>query len=105
MQKMNKKLTALDSRYEKKLAQLSRAGYLSAGSLYARPKGKPGSKYLWSWKNPKQKTESLSLSKEQYLWLKKAIANQRKAEKILSQLHDISRQILTQTLPSVSKRK
>jgi hypothetical protein len=102
---MSKKLAALESRYRKKLAQLSGVGYLSKGSLYARPKGKPGSRYLWTWKNREQKTESLSLSKEQYQWLQKAIRNQRKAEELLSQLHELSRQIVVQTLPSAGKRK
>ena len=52
-----------------------------------------------------QKTESLSLSREQYRWLKKAIANHRRAESILGELRRISRAILLQTVPGPARRK
>lgn len=102
---MTKKNEPWESRYRKRAAQLSSLGYISQGSVYARPKGKPGSKYLWTWKNAKQKTESLSLSAEQYKWVKKAIANHRKAERILADLRQISRSALLKTVPGPKRRK
>jgi hypothetical protein len=99
------KENSFEARYQKCAAQLSALGYVSQGSVYARPKGKPGSRYLWSWKNAKQKTESLSLSAEQYKWLKKAIANHRKAERILAELRQISRSALLKTVPGPIRRK
>ena len=102
---MTKKNDPLKIRYKKWVRQLGSLGYISQGSVYARPKGKPGSRYQWSWKNPRQKTESLSLSVEQYQWLKKAIANHRKAETILAELSQISRTILLKTVPGPNRRK
>ena len=102
---MTKKSDLLEARYRKCAAQLGSVGYISQGSVYARPKGKPGSKYLWSWKNQQQKTESLSLSVEQYKWLKKAMANHRKAERILAELRQMSRSVLLKTVPGPDRRK
>src|SRR5471030_3024210 len=102
---MTQKIRFLEARYQKRAVQLSSLGYISQGSIYARAKGKPGSKYLWSWKNPKQKTESLSLSIEQYKWLKKAIANQRRVDRILAELRQISRTVLLHTVAGPRRRK
>jgi hypothetical protein len=102
---MSKENEMWEVRYRKRAAALSSLGYISQGSVYVRPKGKPGSKYLWSWKNANQKTESLSLSAEQYQWIKKAIANHRKAERILADLRQISRSVLLKTIPGPKRRK
>ena len=102
---MSKQNDSLEARYRKRAAQLSSLGYISQGSVYARPKGKAGSKYLWTWKNAQQKTQSLSLSTEQYQWLKKAIANHRKAERILAEMRQISRSALLKTVPGPKRRK
>ena len=105
MKGVSKENQSWETRYRKRAAQLSSLGYISQGSVYVRPKGKPGSKYLWTWKNARQKTESLSLSAEQYRWVKKAIANQRKAERILADLRQISRAVLLKTVPGPKRRK
>ena len=102
---MTKKIDPWETRYRKRAAQLSSLGYISQGSVYARLKGKPGSKYLWTWKNAKQKTESLSLSAEQYQWVKRAIANHRKAERILADLRQMSRSVLLKTVQGPKRRK
>jgi hypothetical protein len=55
-----------------------------------------GYAYLWD--------ASVSLSKEQYRWLDKAIKNQRKMDQILHRMQEISQQIVFETLPGVRKR-
>jgi hypothetical protein len=102
---MRKKLALLEERYRRKLENLGGIGYISQGSVYARAKGKPGSRYQWSWKNARQKTESLALSEEQYVWLKQAVENHRKTQAIIRDLCKISKEIALKTMPGTVKRK
>ena len=51
------------------------------------------------------KTVSVALSKEQYLWMKKAIANWQKAQTFLLRMEQMSRTIMFQTLPDTRRRK
>lgn len=102
---MKKPTAAWTAQYEQCRRDLCALGYVSQGSVYARPPGRGGSRYQWSWKNAAQKTESLTLSREQYAWLKKANANQRKADAILARMRAISRNIVLQTIPGPTRRK
>ena len=98
------RLQALESEYERLRAELAQVGYLSKGSVIRRAKGQPGSRYQWTTKMNK-KTVSLTLSEEQYEWLKEAVANQRKLERLLRQMHQISRKIMRLKFPDTHRRK
>lgn len=94
----------LEKEYRRLAARLSQIGYIAQGSVFERKKG-PGSRFQWTWKNKDQKTESLTLSTEQYQWLKNAVANQRQLHKTLAQMRRISAQILRCTHPPNKTRK
>ncbi len=96
--------TRLTPSYRQLQRQLGRIGYLSQGSVLARAPTQPGSRYVWT-RKVKAKTVTVALSKEQYRWLGRAVANQRKLERIVGQMQVRSRQILFQTVPGVRRRK
>lgn len=98
-------LADLEARYRQLAQKLGQAGYISQGSVYERKAGASGSRYQWSWKDPQQKTKSLSLSKEQFEWLKEAIKNQKNLQHTLKQMRRISHQILLKHIPGNEKRK
>jgi hypothetical protein len=102
---MKKNLSQLQSRHRRLARSLAAIGFVSQGSVFARPKGAPGSRYQWTWKNSKQKTLSLTLSANQYAWLRKAIANQRKLDRILEKMRGLSRRIVVECVPGPSRRK
>ena len=93
-----------DAEYRRLLEPLSQLGYVSQGSAVERAPGQAGSRYLWT-RKVKAKTVTVALSKEQYLWLREAIGNQRKCEQIIAQLQRHSRKVLFGTVPGVSRRK
>ncbi len=79
--------------YRQLQRQLGRLGYLSQGSGY-----------VWT-RKVKAKTVTVALSKQQYAWLRQAVANQRELQRIVRQMQQLSRQILFQTVPGVTRRK
>src|SRR5258706_10460303 len=95
---------ALERQYEQLRAQLAQVGYLSKGSVVERAPGQPGSRYQWTTK-VQARTVSLTLSAEQHQWLKAAIANQRKVEQLLKQMHRLSRKIMRLKFPQEARRK
>lgn len=92
------------ARYRQLQRQLARLGYLSQGSAFERGPGQQGSRYVWT-RKVKAKTVTVALSKKQFLWLSKAVANQRQLEQIVAQMQALSRQILFETVPGVPRRK
>jgi hypothetical protein len=98
------RLQALEQRYARLRQQLAQAGYLSRGSVVARPAGRPGSRYQWTTK-VRARTVSLTLSAAQCRWLKQAVANQRAVERVLRQMHRTSRQIMRLKWPDAPRRK
>lgn len=90
--------------YRQLQRQLSQLGYVSQGSVFERAPGQQGSRYVWT-RKVRAKTVTVALSQEQYLWLSKAVANQRKLEKIVQQMQMLSRQTLFETVPGVVRRK
>ncbi len=97
-------LQGLEGQYRLLRKHLARVGYLSKGSVIARRPGRPGSRYQWTTK-VKARTVSLTLSAQQYDWLKAAVDNQRKAEKIFGEMHRLSRQIMRLKFPDAPRRK
>ena len=85
--------------------QLSTLGWLALGSLIERNKpGQGGPRYQWS-RRVKGKTITVALSAEQFRWLRPAIANQRKARKILARMQQLTLQQMWKTLPQAPRRK
>jgi hypothetical protein len=102
--KKTETLQSLENKYARLREELGQVGYLSKGSVVQRAPGKPGSRYQWTTK-VKNKTVSLSLSEEQYEWLKQAVGNQRQTERILKDMHQLSRKIMRLKFPDTHRRK
>jgi len=98
------RLTTLETRYAALRQQLAGVGYLSPGSVYRRPVGQPGTRFIWSTK-VKAKTISLALSEAQADWLEEAIAEHRRVKVILAEMHRISRQIMRARFPDTERRR
>ena len=90
--------------YRQLQRQLTRLGYLSQGSVFERAPGQQGSHYVWT-RKVRAKTVTVALSQEQYHWLRQAVTNQRKFDRIVDQMQTLSRQILFETIPGVVRRK
>jgi virulence-associated protein VapD len=98
------KPTPLPGPFRQLQRRLARTGFLSQGSVFQRKPGQQGSPYVWT-RKVSGKTVTVALSKEQYHWLRQAVANQRELDKIVSQLQKLSRQVLFETIPGVPRRK
>jgi cyclopropane fatty-acyl-phospholipid synthase-like methyltransferase len=90
--------------YARLRAQLARIGWISEGYVQDRGPGAGGACYPWT-RKVKGKTVCVALSKEQYEWLKQAIANWRVVQKTLRQMQRISREELFESLPGPKRRK
>lgn len=86
----------LDKEYRRLALSLGGLGYVIQGSVFERKAG-PGSRYQWTWKNKSQKTESLTLTEEQYRRLRQAAANEQTLKRTLMKMRQISEQILIRT--------
>jgi|SRR5581483_2525568 len=84
--------------------RLAQIGFVSQGSVFERKEGQQGSPYVWT-RKVSGKTVTVALSKDQYHWLRQAVANQRELDKIVSQMQKISRQVLFESMPGVPRRK
>ena len=99
-----KAVAQLPARYRQLQRQLTQIGYLSQGSVFERRPDQQGSRYVWT-RKVKAKTVTVALSEQQYHWLRKAVTNQRQLEKIVAQMQTLSRQVLFQSVPGVTRRK
>jgi cyclopropane fatty-acyl-phospholipid synthase-like methyltransferase len=90
--------------YARLQAQLARTGWISEGYVLARGPGAGEACYAWT-RKVKGKTICVALSKEQYEWLKQAIANWRTVQNILRQMQRLSRMELFGSLPNPKRRK
>ena len=98
------RLAHLEARYAALRRQLAGIGYLSHGSVYRRPAGRPGTRFTWSTK-VKAKTVSLALSEDQADWLEKAIAEHHRVKKLLVEMRRLSRQIMRRRFPDTERRR
>ena len=95
----------LPAAYRRLRARLDQIGWVALGSVLERKlPGAGGPRYQWS-RRVEGKTITVALSQEQFAWLKEAIANQRKAESLLSQMHKMTLAYMWKNLPSTSRRK
>jgi cyclopropane fatty-acyl-phospholipid synthase-like methyltransferase len=90
--------------YARLRAQLAHIGWISEGYVQDRGPGAGGACYPWT-RKVKGKTVCVALSKEQYEWLKQAIANWRALQKTLRQMQRLSREELFEALPNPRRRK
>jgi hypothetical protein len=90
--------------YARLQAQLAQTGWISEGYVQDRGPGAGGSCYPWT-RKVKGKTICVALSKEQYEWLKEAIANWRTVQETLRQMQRLSREELFESLPNPKRRK
>lgn len=104
MKKTSRPPTRLSPAYRQLQRRLGRLGYLSQGSVFERAPNQQGSRYVWT-RKVQAKTVTVALSKEQYQWLRRAVANQRELERTMRQMQKLSRQILFETVPGVTRRK
>lgn len=96
--------SARQKEYARLRAQLAQTEWISEGYVQARGPGAGGACYPWT-RKVKGKTVCVALSKEQYEWLKEAIANWRNVQKTLRQMQRLSRQELFECLPNPKRRK
>ena len=96
--------TARQKEYARLAAQLARIGWISEGSVQNRGPGAGGACYPWT-RKVQGKTVCVALSKEQYEWLKQAIANWRTVQNTLRQMQRLSREELFASLPGPKRRK
>ena len=104
MTKATSRPKRLTADYRQLRRQLGSLGYLSQGSVFQRGPDQQGSRYVWT-RKVEAKTVTVALSKQQYQWLCRAVANQRKLERIVRQMQQRSRQILFESVPGVVHRK
>lgn len=96
----------LQRQYRQLARRLAQTGFITQGSVFERRKDSAsGSRYQWTWKDADQKTRSLTLSPEQYRWLKQALANQRQVEKTLQKMRQLTQRIVLMSIPGTRRRK
>lgn len=90
--------------YARLRGQLAHIGWISEGYVQDRGPGAGGSCYPWT-RKVQGKTVCVALSKEQYEWLKRAIANWRTVQDTLRRMQQLSREELFATVPGPKRRK
>jgi len=90
--------------YRRLQGRLGRIGYISQGTVFQRTATQQGSRYVWT-RKVAAKTVTVALSKEQYQWLRRAVANQRELQRIVRRMQNLSRQVLFRTVEGVPRRK
>lgn len=90
--------------YSRLCARLAQTGWISEGSVQDRAAVGGSPSYPWT-RKVKGKTVCVALSKEQYDWLKQAIANWRTVQQILRQMQRLSREELFASVPGPKRRK
>jgi len=92
------------ARYRQLCEGMAGCGWISEGYVQDRGPGAGGPCYQWT-RKVQGKTVSVALSKEQYEWLKEAIANWRELQARLKEMQRLSREELFTTIPGPKRRK
>lgn len=90
--------------YARLRRRLTKIGWISEGYVQNRGPGAGGPCYQWT-RKVKGKTLSVALSKEQFDWLKAAIAEWRRVQATLKEMQRLSRRVLFETVPHPPRRK
>jgi len=105
---MNQKsasVVRMQQAFERLRHQLSQVGCFSQGSVQDRTARKGGGAgYQWT-RKVAQKTVTVSLTKDQFEQMKRAVVNYRKLRRLVKQMEALSRKILFQTTPHPGRRK
>ncbi len=97
--------TPLPPAYGRLQERLAQTGWVALGSVLERKvPGQGGPRYQWS-RRVEGKTVTVALSAPQFAWLKSAIANQRKAWKLLRQMNQLTLRYMWKNLPSTTRHK
>src|SRR5512137_2934013 len=97
-------LTRWQAQYDQLRRRLAQTDWISEGYVQDRGPGAGGPCFQWTRKF-KGKTVSLALSKEQYEWLRSAIAEWREVQATIREMQRLSRQVLFATVPHPPRRK
>ena len=97
-------LAAWEKQYARLREELGQVGWISEGYVQDRGPGAGGPCYQWT-RKVRGKTVSVALSREQYEWLREAIAHWRQVQTILRQMQRLSRQVLFASVPHPPRRK
>ena len=104
---MNKKppISQLQRQYRQLCRPLGKMGLISQGSVQDRTTRRGGGAgYQWT-RKVDQKTITVSLTSEQFLKMKRAVANYRALRRQLRELEKLSRLIIFQSAPHPTRRK
>lgn len=92
-------------RHQQLCKQLGQLGLISQGSVQDRTARKGGGAgYQWT-RKVAQKTVSVSLTDQQFLQMKEAVANYRTLRRQLQEIEKLSRRIIFQSTPHPARRK
>ena len=105
MKKNRKAAATLPPEYRRLQGRLAQSGWIALGSLLERTQpGQGGPRYQWS-RRVGGKTITVALSAQQFQWLKKAIANQRRTWDLLAQMQKLTLKYMWKHLPQPPRRK
>jgi Family of unknown function (DUF6788) len=105
MSKNSPSLAQLRHRQTQLRRQLSQLGLISQGSVQDRTARQGGGAgYQWT-RKVARKTVTVSLTAEQFIKMKQAVANYRTLRRQLRQMEMVSRRIIFQITPHPSRRK
>jgi cyclopropane fatty-acyl-phospholipid synthase-like methyltransferase len=90
--------------YARLVQRLRATGWISDGYVQDRGPGAGGPCYQWT-RKVQGKTVSVALSKEQYAWLRAAIAQWRQVQATLKEMQRLSRRVLFEMVPHPPRRK
>jgi len=96
--------TQWERRYAQLRRQLAQTAWISEGYVQDRGPGAGGPCYQWT-RKVKSKTVSVALSREQYRWLRSAIAQWRQMQLTIKEMQRLSRHVLFATVPHPPRRK
>ena len=101
---MKNNLSQREAQYAALRERFKDLGWISEGYVQDRGPGAGGPCYQWT-RKVRGKTVSVALSREQYEWLRAAIANWRQAQQTLKEMQCLSREVLFATVPHPPRRK
>jgi cyclopropane fatty-acyl-phospholipid synthase-like methyltransferase len=104
MPRQNNSPARWKAQYAQLRHRLAGTGWISQGYVQDRGPGAGGPCYQWT-RKVKGKTVSVALSKEQFEWLRTAIAEWRQLQATLKEMQRLSRQVLFETVPHPHRRK
>lgn len=101
---MNNQSAQWKAEYARLRERLTHIEWISEGYVQDRGPGAGGPCYQWT-RKVQGKTVSVALSREQYDWLRQAIANWREVQDTLKEMQRLSRQVLFATVQDPKRRK